>query len=385
MRIGILTFHRSDNYGAFLQAYSLTMAIRKRFPNWDVELIDYDSKKAQKYYYKLILKEGRKYGLMYYVKRHIAFSKAVKQLPLSRKKCITDNLSVVRDYLKGQYDIIVAGSDQIWKLDSFRGFPNAYWLPDEYGCEKLSYAASSRSIFSTAPERTVNTVKSILSGYQYIGVRDDITFRELKNVLSYGVIRNCDPSFLYDFCIAKDSARDKLASLYHIDNHLPIVGVMSKDENVIKRLRNKYGNSINIVSIDIPHSETKANPNISPFEFAEIIAGLDVLITSFFHGLCFAIKGNTPFVALDEKKSESEEQSKILDLLKLIHKEQYYFRTDGSDYVHNVVGIVDYYLANEIQTDNDDVIRKLMDLSETFFEKLQEIGEEYEEKIKKNL
>ena len=43
MRIGILTFHRSINYGAYIQAFSLSHEIAKRFPSCEVEIVDYNS------------------------------------------------------------------------------------------------------------------------------------------------------------------------------------------------------------------------------------------------------------------------------------------------------------------------------------------------------
>ena len=41
IRIGILTFHRSINYGAFLQSYALSTTVASSFPDAKVEIIDY--------------------------------------------------------------------------------------------------------------------------------------------------------------------------------------------------------------------------------------------------------------------------------------------------------------------------------------------------------
>ena len=58
-KIGILTYHRSINYGAFLQAYSLYNAIKKRYGDkWIVEIIDYESEKAYKVYAKQFKGKG---------------------------------------------------------------------------------------------------------------------------------------------------------------------------------------------------------------------------------------------------------------------------------------------------------------------------------------
>ena len=50
MKIGILTFHRAYNYGAFLQCYSLQKELKARFPECDIKVIDYESLNMANYY-----------------------------------------------------------------------------------------------------------------------------------------------------------------------------------------------------------------------------------------------------------------------------------------------------------------------------------------------
>lgn len=45
VKVGILTYHRSLNYGAVMQAYCLAEEIQKRFPDVSVEIVDYMSKR----------------------------------------------------------------------------------------------------------------------------------------------------------------------------------------------------------------------------------------------------------------------------------------------------------------------------------------------------
>ena len=55
MKIGILTFHRSVNNGAFMQAYALSSEIKKRFPSDEVEIIDFTPPSVVNYYsYSLV-------------------------------------------------------------------------------------------------------------------------------------------------------------------------------------------------------------------------------------------------------------------------------------------------------------------------------------------
>ena len=41
LKIGILTFHNADNYGAVLQCYALQEKLKKNFPECDVSVVDY--------------------------------------------------------------------------------------------------------------------------------------------------------------------------------------------------------------------------------------------------------------------------------------------------------------------------------------------------------
>ena len=63
MKIGILTFHRPINYGAFLQAYSLSNQLKKCFEKSEVEIIDYIAPKENKTIYLNVLRTLKYYGV----------------------------------------------------------------------------------------------------------------------------------------------------------------------------------------------------------------------------------------------------------------------------------------------------------------------------------
>ena len=57
MKIGILTFHKAQNYGAFMQCYALSKELEKRFPGHTVEVIDYTSYNLQHDYEKTFFEQ----------------------------------------------------------------------------------------------------------------------------------------------------------------------------------------------------------------------------------------------------------------------------------------------------------------------------------------
>ena len=143
IRIGILTYHRSKNYGAFLQAYALCNRLNQE-KNIDAKIIDFNTLKADQYYNKKYsLKEtikNYKY-VNFHKKLNKAFDKTINKLILTKSSVINDDFYEMLKFIKYDFDIIISGSDEIWKIDNLRGFPSAYWLPFKFKGKKISYAA----------------------------------------------------------------------------------------------------------------------------------------------------------------------------------------------------------------------------------------------------
>ena len=108
MKIGILTYHYSDNYGAVLQAYALSNILIAN--GHDVEIINLIPKKSL----KIRLGKFFKQKLLTY--NFIAFRKNHLK--------INPNKSLFFDDLKSYdftiYEAIIVGSDQVWRK-SFTG------------------------------------------------------------------------------------------------------------------------------------------------------------------------------------------------------------------------------------------------------------------------
>ena len=112
MKIGILTFHRSINYGAFMQCYALSHELKERYPNHDVEVVDFEYLHKHRAYRRKISKInpfGIEYSHMY-----ARFQKDLEILPLSIETFITADTKDLRDYIKRNYDIVIVGSDALW-------------------------------------------------------------------------------------------------------------------------------------------------------------------------------------------------------------------------------------------------------------------------------
>ena len=148
IKVGIMTFWGPTNYGAFLQAYALSNALNNEV-GIEAELINFRMQKEVDNYLRLVHFEKNIPKVLFNIKRKKMFENCRELLTLSNGEVISDVIEDFIKYVHGKYDVIVAGSDEIWKIDGMRGFPTPYFLLGDLKCRKMSYAASGRTSFMT--------------------------------------------------------------------------------------------------------------------------------------------------------------------------------------------------------------------------------------------
>ena len=312
-RIGILTFSRSINYGAFLQCYSLLSKIRKLYKN--VSVINYNLIPAEiGFLIQSFLRSPIKGLIQYYILR----KHAIDEFNFTKKKVIS-NFNKSLEYINSlNFDLIIAGSDEIWKINRFRKYPNVYWASKAFKAKKISYAASANRTFANnISNEDIIDIKDELGNYEYLGVRDTHTYNFLSGLeLGKRIHMNCDPTFLYEFRDTPTLAK-KLSEKYHLDLNKPLIGLITNDKKVGSSIRKVFGKEYQIVAI------TSNNPyadfwlyDLNPFEWANVFKLFSGCITSYFHGMIFSILNDVPFVAFDYERFSLTYETKILDLIK---------------------------------------------------------------------
>lgn len=320
MKIGILTYHSSHNYGAFLQAYALSKVLKEKTEQ-DVEIINFTMQKAVDNYNTVA--EGRgfcaKKRIFLHKRAEMFETSSVKYHILSSKeRYITDDCKVFSEWIHGRYDLIIVGSDEIWALNGFRGFPTPYFLPEVKGCIKMSYAASSRTEPSEITEEMRNKLSFYLQSFSYIGVRDLVTKDLITSVIGNDsrIHLNCDPTFAYDFRISKEKGRQLIKDKFGISGKKKCVALMLNDVEFAKQIIHFYKHDFDFISLYDYYRATKGYAILDPFEWMYAIAGADGLITNYFHGMAFAMKNNTPFIIFETRQISNVQFSKSYDLLK---------------------------------------------------------------------
>ena len=348
MKIGIFTYHHANNYGAYLQACALCNRLNEE-KGLDVEIIDFVMKKELKFYSllaKRIIRHPRSFikNLYFQTKLNYAFKKARRApiMKLSNIKMRSDSISDFTNLVYGKYDVIIVGSDEIWKLDGYRGFPTPYWLFGDLKCRKFSYAASSRSDFSKLDNEQKNILIQNLQEYEYIGVREKKTADSLKKLLGNEkeVHVCCDPTFLYDFPIREISIKELLNNKAKIDSKKKTIVVMTEDIKIARKIREVFGKDYNLVSV---FHRQKGYQNVSsllPLEWVEVIKNAELFVTTYFHGTCFSIINETPFITFRSEARSSkidslfEEMDDLRDRY-ILYRDEFLEKTDFKDVVIN--------------------------------------------------
>lgn len=315
MKIGILTYHRAKNYGAYLQAYGLCSRLNEE-KDIEAEIIDFHMKKEVDAYriassIKFHIRHFRKYCFL--KKMYKTFEKSLKYLALSQEYCCSDDVEDLRKLVKGKYDVIIVGSDEVWKTDGIRSFPNPYWLGGNMGCQKMSYAASSRSDIAGMSSDQKEAIQMYLKDFACISVRDRLTQEQFSQVIGSEkeIVIHPDPSLFCHYSVDKEKGLQLLKKNGVSGLKRKIAVVMTENDEVAEAVRKEFAEEYEMVSVFHWHKGYINIPKLSPFDWLNVLASSDFVFTSYFHATCFSIVYNIRFLSFGTKIKSS----KLLDVL----------------------------------------------------------------------
>lgn len=310
MKIGILTYHRAHNYGAYLQAAALCLRLNQE-PDLECEVIDYRSEKEKAFYERVDLKEDwKRTALMparhlYKVRLYEMFEKAIEDpiFPKTKDSLVSDSIDDFTAFVKGRYDVIVAGSDEVWKTDGFRSFPTAYWLTGDTGARRMAYAAASIPEKDDLTGEDKEILEKAVNRFEYIGLRDRVSEAFLSPYVhdKSRIHLCCDPTFLWDFGPEKKRSIGEICGR-RVNPKKKNVLVMTEDWKLASQILLRFGPSCNMITLYKWHAGFLNLPDLNPLSWAEMIGAADLVITTFFHGACLSIQKETPFIAIGTKR-----------------------------------------------------------------------------------
>lgn len=363
MKIGILTFQCSHNYGAMLQAYALQEYFRRC--GHDVYMIDYRPK------YKLNM--YKKFNYKYWVSRNI--KKCIQRLiheirvkPIRIKRwnnfnLFSDNYFNLYPYKHKSFfedfDLIVIGSDQVWNPKLTGGNLDTHFLGDGFKCPYASYAASSKFLDYT--EKECDIFRNLLNNFIGLSVREQNLQKKLQPFSPKQIELVLDPTLLAGRDVYKNITSsynipsDKYILLYEIHRHEKVRELAK----LIAKER-KY-TVIELVSQPMTKNESEFTifPTASPGDFIHIIKNSSFVITTSFHGLALSLIFEKDFYAVKQHNSADD---RLSNLLKLVGLQDRFI-----DSLHNInYSSVNYNNVNELllkeRVKSDKYIQKIIQL-----------------------
>lgn len=332
MKAGIVTFQRVNNYGTVLQAYALQHAVNGL--GVDCDIIDYHRNNVkdviiwQKNKYASLLK-GKPDKQLYtnweffkiMVLEVFLNQLASKKFDNFRKK-MKFSRPVTKDTIKelnGEYDLFISGSDQVWNCG--RVNLDATYMLDFVKDEnkKVSYAASFG--FKKIPEKYINKYREVLKDYRMVSVREQDGIEIYKKLTGKTAKLVIDPTML----LTKEDWL-KIAAPRQQQKPYILVYQLGTSATLLKFAK-KLAKAQNCELLVLPHAvrgglRTKWCLGKGPEEWLSLFIHAKYVITNSFHGTAFSINLNKEFfVEVSEKRSRVAIQSRVYNLLKLVHLE----------------------------------------------------------------
>ena len=313
MKVGVMTFHSANNYGATLQTWALQKVLKDY--GLDAGVIHYHPDVIDGLYDPM---EGA-HGLKRQLKKFKISLKTPESLTRYNKfqNFLTKNFNLIGDYKTYEelcmsdldLDAYIVGSDQVWNPEHIGGFNPAYYLNfAEKGKKKLSYAASIGGDYIQPKYK--EDMSNALSTFTGISVRESSILEAVQELAKEPVKLVLDPTMLL---VKEDYEEIKVKS--PIKQPYILVYMIEKNTQVMS-LANSMSISLGLPIIQRRPMKGMIN-ELPPFytadagEFIGLIEGAELVITNSFHGTVFSILYEKPFVSM----LHSDTGSRTVDLL----------------------------------------------------------------------
>jgi hypothetical protein len=331
LKIGILTFHFSDNYGALLQAYALAKWLAEQ--GHDVEFIDYHPRHVE---------EGGDFQRLWDPKRlrpnlkiaYLRLSRAQQMLfgnkaMAAKFDAFRHNILRVADKklrshaeveahlraMQRPYDLIVLGSDQIWAASQQYGLDPVYFADFDVpaGTRRIGYAPSFGRA-SVDPSDTA-ALRRMLLGLDGVSVREQSGAALAAELIGKPVPSVPDPTILLsDFSALA-------ATPTQFTGHVFCYALRSGQG--IREVAEGIAGAANaqILSPYNPHRrwrEIGRTVYPSPLEWVSLLHHASFVVTNSFHGTALSILLQRPFVVVSLPDSRRGMNERALNLLKSV-------------------------------------------------------------------
>lgn len=310
MKLGIITFHNAHNYGAALQVLASQTYLTKK--GYDCEVVNYRIQRIERTY--AACSDKRKQRFDSFISKYLRLSPQYNSLAELQSAVLP-------------YDILYAGSDQIWNSSILGGLNSAYFCNfGKEDCRRIIYGASLGNDELSSADRFL--LRRYLQYPDFISVREASAIPLLKSLTTKPLTTVLDPTFLLDpadYLPLLVPANSKVPYIYlHYVHHTGenrdldrIAGELS-EKTGLPIVKNRAGKRF--------ENELSSCQDNGPGEFLGVLSEAAYIVTDSFHATVFSILFGKHFLTVPPVKRPE----RLLDLLNLLLLQEHLYH-EGFD------------------------------------------------------
>lgn len=329
MKIGIITIHKSPNFGACLQAFALYDYLHRE--NADTYVIDllrpthFEYKQSKKYRPFREVRKSLKARVKFFIKGLFKCNKkhsVLSDLAQIKFDSFNKRIQYTKRYYSidqlynnpPKFDVLITGSDQLWNPTiGFCIEPYFLTFADK-SAKKISYATSVG--ISELYENEKQLYRKWLLEYDTISVREQSGADLISSIINKEVEQISDPTFL----LSKEEWMRLASNDVRKKKYILLFTLSFKDTLVsyTQQLADESGLEMVYLCLDHPNIENCSYEYIKdagPSDFLNLVANADMMITDSFHGSVFSMHLGTKnfFSYIDPKNKRG---GRIVDMYK---------------------------------------------------------------------
>ena len=313
-KVGIITYHFAQNYGAVLQCYALQTYLSQQ--GYAVTVFDFVSEKQQKN--NDVVKHGASVktavaNICLLPFTHSIRKKHARFVDFCQKNLhLTPHFSTVESleqYIEENgYDVVISGSDQVLN-PNINDFEIAFLYPFKTKAKKIAYAAST----GNASPDDIQKIQCYLDDFSKISIREqkDLGKFDAETAARLSVV--CDPVMLlradtWNNMLEQPSGKPYLIC-YFLHKKL-----FREEFAIAQKIAKGRGLELKVINARFgPNSFRKGTVfDAGPGEFVNLTANASYICTDSFHGTLFSLIFHKQFSCLDTKQNHHDTRKKGL-------------------------------------------------------------------------
>lgn len=285
MKVGTINYHRSQNYGALLVAYSLIAYLKKI--GAEAHPIDY----FPEHHTNMYPDPNKPYDD--FVENYLC--------PMWRPD--------------EEFDLVLYGADTLWNCYKGYGYDAVYWGSDQIKAEKkITYAISG--YIKNFTEEADTLFKKNLNKFDAISVREDSMKKYIAGFTDQDITHTCDPTFLLDIDDYSQIMSERVVGQEYAIIYNRQLG--RKLFEVAETVHKKTALDTYVLKGDGGLYDLRDNmirKDIGPREFLSLIRYSSYVLAASFHAVAFSIIFRKQFHTIIKNGAErAESLLRTLDL-----------------------------------------------------------------------